>query len=115
MVKRTGHYTFLAGVLLAIIAGLVPALQSSFFITALVILGLAVGLLNISEKETTPFLVSTMALMIGGSSTLTLMPVIEGFPVGNLLRVIFAFMMVFVAPAALVVALKTIYLTAEER
>ena len=74
----------------------------------LVILGLIVGFLNITEKETTPFLVAAAALMLTGTSVGTLNSIDLGVSLGKYLAGIVSQIAVFVAPAAVVVALKAI-------
>ncbi len=115
MGNKTGHYAFLAGVLLAIIVGLFPETSKNYasaVIVVLVLLGLIVGLLNITAKETTEFLVAAIALMGGGAAleSITVIPVVGAVIYNILLHVA-----VFVAPAALVVALKAIKNLAESK
>jgi hypothetical protein len=108
---KVGHYAFLVGIALAVIAALVPMedLIKGYVILALVGLGLLVGLLNVTNKETTEFLVAAIALIATGSANLSAIPA-----VGIYLQAILQFITVFVAPAALVVALKAIKGLAEE-
>ena len=109
MDKRIGHYAFLVGVLLAVLAALVPALQVDWVIWALIIIGLIVGFMNITAKETTEFLVATIALMLVGSAGLEVIPT-AGRIIGTILLNILA----IVIPAALVVSLKAIYQLAQD-
>lgn len=107
---QVGHYAFFLGAILAIIAGLFTGLiEDQIVLTLLVILGAIVGLLNITVKETTGFLVASIALMLAGVVNLGLIPV-----VGVYLRSILTNIVVFVVPAAIIVALKTIYKMAQE-
>ncbi len=115
MGNKTGHYAFLAGVLLAIIVGLfyeAAKNYSSAVVVVLVLLGLIVGFLNVTARETTEFLVAAIALMGGGAAleSITVIPV-----VGTVLYQILLHVAVFVAPAALVVALKAIKNLAESK
>ena len=104
MHPKVGHYSFLAGVALAIIAGLVTGLVEDSIVTLiLVILGVIVGFMNITAKETTEFLVAAIALIIAGSAQLTGIPAI-----GQFLAAILGNIVVFVSPAAIVVALKAV-------
>ncbi|MBD3354536.1 hypothetical protein GF361_00965 [Candidatus Woesearchaeota archaeon] len=106
--KKTGHYSFIAGIVLAVLIALVPQLRGDISVWILVILGVIVGLLNVTAKETTGFLVASMALIIASSaSALTLATIWTGLTsiLGNII--------VFVSPAAIVVALKTVYSLAE--
>jgi len=107
MDAKIGSWAFILGVLIAIVAGLVPAWQTSTLVWVLVILGLIVGFLNITGKETTEFLVAALTLMIIGSA--------GAIPaLGVVILSILANIVAFVAPAALVVALKSIWTLAQK-
>lgn len=102
MDSKIGHWAFIIGILLAIIAGLVPAWQTPTITWILVVIGLIVGLLNIQAKETTEFLVAAITLLIVGSA--------GAIPaLGVIVLSILANIVAIVAPAALIVALKAIY------
>lgn len=108
---KTGHYAFFIGAILAIIAGLFQGLiPVTVVMTLLVVLGLIVGLLNITVKETSQFLVASIALIVAGIVNLGLIPY-----VGDYLRAILTNIVVFVVPAAIIVALKTIYSLAKAK
>jgi len=107
MARKLGGWAFIIGIALAVLAGLVPTMQTPTVTWVLVILGLVVGLLNIQEKETVEFLVAAVALLIAGSAGS--LPAL-GFVILAMLENIVA----FVAPAALVVALKAIYALAQD-
>ncbi|MBN2111684.1 hypothetical protein JW707_01160 [Candidatus Woesearchaeota archaeon] len=107
---KKGHYAFLVGVLLAVVAALIPSLQAAAWLPwVLIVLGLIVGFLNITAKETTEFLVATIALMAVGTGGLSAVPSAGAIVLGILKNLV-----AFVAPAALVVALKAIYALAGE-
>lgn len=101
--QRIGGYAFIAGIAIAIIGGLLN-ITGGIAISVLLILGLIVGLLNITVKETTPFLISAIALIVAGGADISILPLI-----GNLLQAVLNNIVVLVAPAAIVVALKEIY------
>jgi len=113
VVKRNvGHYTFIAGVILAIIVGLLGIRTLPYTTLILVLLGLIVGfLLNVTTSKTTEFLVAAIALIVAGTASgiLTIIPVI-GLYLQNILSAI----AVFVAPAAVIVALKAVFILAED-
>ena len=98
----TGHWAFILGVLLAIIAGLVPQLQTSTITWILVLLGLIVGFLNVTISETQEFLIAAIALLLISSTGA--LPVL-----GTIIAVMLSNIVAFVAPAALIVALKAVY------
>lgn len=109
-----GQYSFIVGVIIAILAGLVSRAVAAYegvIILVLVILGLVIGFLNISEKEMTPFLVATVALVVTGtaSNSLTVIPA-----VGPYLEAIVRNIAVLVTPAALIVSLKAVNALAKD-
>ena len=104
MEAKVGHYAFIAGVILAIIAGVLTNLIAANIVTlVLVVLGLIVGLMNVTAKETTSFLIAAAALMIAGSANLNVI-----WMVGTYVDAIVKNIAVFVAPAAIVVAIKAV-------
>ena len=118
--QKIGSYAFLIGVAIAIIAGVLYGSGQSgmlgaaagYIPLALVILGVVVGFLNIKDKETDKFLIASLALLAAPAAVqwLNQIPVI-----GMYLSGIVGNVAVFVAPAALIVALKAIYSLASEQ
>jgi len=114
---RYGEWAFLIGMALAVILGI----GSSFLSTStlpiiwavLAVLGLIVGVLNITEKEVNAFLIATIALLAVSSSITPIATVLSGVSGMDLLvKAISGFLSalaVFISPAAFVVALKAIY------
>jgi hypothetical protein len=107
MEKKAGEWAFLIGFLLAVLFGFLPDQWEGTATLLLVVLGLIVGFLNVSEKESTPFLVATAALMITSSAGSTLALIPPDF-LGNFLQNAVEKIGVFVAPAAIVVAIKSV-------
>ena len=104
-IHRVAHYAFFVGLLIAIVAGLFRNLVGpEVLVTTLVILGFLVGLFNLTAKETLPFLVAAVALMLAGIVNLGLIP-----GVGLYLRSILSNIVVFVVPGAILLGLKTIW------
>ncbi len=102
---QIGEWSFLAGILIAVLVGLVPGIvAASTVATVLVVLGILVGLINIGTKETADFLIATIALLVAGAAGLNALPAVGSY-VGSILSNIVA----FVAPAAVIVALKAVY------
>ena len=111
MDKKLGHYAFLVGIVLAVIAGLFKnAISIEIATLILVLLGLVVGFLNVSAKETTPFLIATIALLVAGSANLGDI----GYNIGPKVVSVLGYIVIFVAPAAIVVSLKAIYALAQD-
>lgn len=101
--KNIGYWIFLVGVLIAILAGIANTRTNPTIIGVLAILGLIVGLINVTLKEEVPFLIASVVLIIASTS-------LQAIPyIGNLLTAILMYIVVFVSPAAIVVALKAVY------
>lgn len=99
-----GKYAFIIGLVLAIIAGVVPAIAGYAYLSLImVILGLIVGFLNISEKDSSALLLGIVALSLVGTAAVSVIPAISA----NLETMLNNFV-AFVGAAGLVVALKTI-------
>ena len=116
MASKMGEWAFLVGVLVAIVAAIFSgsSTQTTGIVTlVLVVLGLIVGLLNVTEKETTPFLVASAALLLTGTAQTSLM-VIPPVALGKFLANAVSNIAVFVTPAAVVVALKAIKALAKD-
>lgn len=107
---RLAHYSFFVGLLIAILAGFFHSyVAPEVLVTTLVVLGLVVGLFNLTAQETTPFLVAAIALMLAGIVNLGLIP-----GVGIYLRAILSNIVVFVVPGAIIVGMKTIWKLASD-
>ncbi len=105
--QKIGELAFLVLVVISVIAGLFMDKTSPWAGTVaavLVVLGILVGLLNIAEGETTPFLVAAIALLMTSNVDFGLIKV-----VGPMINSIVYYIGVATAPAALVVAVKGIY------
>lgn len=105
--EKIGTWAFLLGVLIAIVAGFVPAWRTPQVVWVLVLLGLIVGLLNIRAKEVQEFLVASIAVLVVAS--MGALPAL-GITLGTILDNIIA----FVGPAALIVALKAVWDLAQD-
>lgn len=97
--ERVGKYAFIVGILVALIAGVfvVPWAPA-----ALAVLGVVVGLLNISAEDTRGFLLAAIGLMMSATA-LDVMPA-----VGEALAPFIRNLVVFIGAAVFVVAIKTL-------
>ncbi|MGC9310307.1 MAG: hypothetical protein ACP5E4_01130 [Candidatus Aenigmatarchaeota archaeon] len=102
-VEKIGQWSFIIGVVIAILAGLL-GMTSPNVPVLLMVLGIIVGLLNISETEIYNFLIAAIALLLSGVARLENLPV-----VGAIVGPILANITTFVAPAVVIVALKAIF------
>ena len=101
-VDVVGKWAFLIGVILAVVLGLFDPVMGNWAIV-LVIIGLIVGLLNVTDKEVAPFLMSGAVLIIAsalGGSLMSEMPYVGA--------VLDALLAVFV-PATVIVAIKNVF------
>lgn len=105
-----GAWAFVAGLVLALIAGLVMKDNQSVPLV-LGLLGIVVGLVNVTDSETTTFLVAAIAFMVAASSLANVAAFVDP-GISKYLVSVFTFAGVFVAPAAAVVAIKALYGTA---
>ena len=113
MEQKIGHYSFIGGVIIAVVLGLVPATTlgtaAVWLASLLVVLGLVVGFLNVTGKETKEFMMVATVLIIaafagGASDTLASVQTIGPYLAG-----IFTQILVFVVPATIVVGIKEIW------
>ena len=100
-----GSWAFLIGVILAVVLGLL-GMVSGIWVTILVVIGLIVGLLNITESETTPFLLSGAVLII--ASAWGQSDSIASIPYLNVKGILDALLVIFV-PATIIVAIKNVF------
>ena len=97
-----GGWTFLIGVILAVVFG-AGFLTSSTWLIVLVVIGIIVGLINVASKEVKNFLFSSAILIIVsslGKDTLNVIPVLR--------NILDALLSVFI-PAAIIVAIKHVF------
>ena len=108
MVKRQksgnmlGSWSFLIGVVLAVVFGLIGGLNQTLTYI-LVVLGIIIGLLNVGDEEVGPFLMAGAVLVIVstlGQAVVSSVPIFD-----NTLR---ALTVLFV-PATIIVALKHVF------
>ena len=118
---RIAHYAFFVGLIIAILSGGWFSLifngscsanrivSPAALVTTLVVLGLLVGLVNLTTKETVPFLVAAVALMLSGIVNLSLIP-----GIGSCLSSSLSNIVVFVVPGAVIVGLKAVWRLASD-
>ena len=103
-----GSWAFLAGVVLAVVAGLLAAfnvidLNSVFLASVLMVLGVVVGLLNVTRKETSSFLLAGVSVIVAsvfGAGVAMAVPGVSSI-LGALLFI--------VVPATIIVAIKSAF------
>ncbi len=104
---KIGKIAVVAGTLLAIAAGFF-GLTQPWFGWLLALLGVIVGFMNITSGETSKFLLAGIGLLMVGSA-------VDNVPViGEMLTSFLGYVIAFIAPAILVVALKSLFETARD-
>jgi len=118
MDKRFGHYSFAIGIILAVILGLANSAQfasgtQTALTSLLIVLGIIVGALNITGKETREFLLTAAVLVIVASLSITLLRSVAY--VGYILADLFSGILAFTVPAVIVVCIKNIWRLAKTK
>ena len=108
-----GAYAFLIGVVLAVGLGLFnDSLEyaGGLFYSALVLIGLIVGAMNISDKNSQTFLIASLSIVIVGALGVDALKYIttNNIAVNSLRSVLGSLSLLFI-PATVVVALKTVF------
>ena len=101
-----GAWAFLAGVILAVIFGFLPGY--AWVAIALFVIGIVIGLLNVTDTEVNQFLLAAVALVIVANfagESLGALPYVDQ---------IFANLIALFVPAAVIVALKSVFSVARK-
>lgn len=111
-----GAYAFLVGVVLAVVFGLFNnslAQATGAFYTALIIIGLIVGFMNVGGKDSHTFLLASLSIVIVGALGLEPLKYIANNYVVEALRNVLGSLLVLFVPATIIVALKTVFAMAK--
>lgn len=108
-----GAYAFLIGVVLAVLLGLLQksllASESNLPYAILVLLGVLVGSLNVGDKDSTTFLLASLALVIVSGFGQSALIYLSTIPILSSLNSILNALLVLFVPATIIVALKTVF------
>lgn len=104
---KIGSWAFLVGVIISIIAGFFTL--NPTWVAVLIVLGLIVGLLNITAKESGAFLLATISLVIVAAFGGNILGAVHA-----VLQKILNALIVFVIPATIVVAIRAIFAIASK-
>lgn len=108
--KRIRVYAFAAGIVVAIMAGIPPLDEVSWPQVVIVVLGLTVGVLNISgEDQIERFIIAAIGLKVTSAAFL------DFSPIGDGPKAIIINLEIFITAGLLFVALKRIYETFREK
>jgi predicted S18 family serine protease len=99
-----GFWAFLLGLFISLVAGaFLPA--NGIIVLVLVILGIVIGFLNITPKETQGLLLAAIALIVVGNA----FGALTFFDINKYIGGILVYITVFVSPAAVIAAIKTLW------
>ena len=103
---QVGKWSFIVGLVIAVAGGL--GFEQAWFGWVLAVLGLVVGFLNVSDKESQTFLLAAIALIVAANA-------VGGIPyIGELVSRIIANLVLFLGGAVLVVAVKSLFAVARD-
>jgi hypothetical protein len=106
-----GFLAFVGGIILAIVGG-IGYQDNGGIVLALVVMGILVGILNITGKEVLPLLIAAVALIVVGNTT-AFQPLDDlGGEAGTKINEIVAYLATFMAPAAVISAFRAIWAVA---
>ena len=103
---QMGKWAFIVGFVICVVAGLWIAQPWMYWVLA--VLGLIVGIMNVTGEETRTFLLAAIGLMLSASSIIAI-PLI-----GVAVTAVLANVVVFISAAVLVVALKSLFEVAKD-
>ena len=117
--EKIAHWAFVACVIIAIVMGLVVGYMAwngndiintnADVILILLILGIIVGLVNITAKEVTPFLIAAIALIVASTANVwSPLSTIHAL-LSSWADYILQYIVAFVAPAAVIIAIKAVF------
>ena len=116
--SQYGNILFLIGIGIIVIGALLNLGETvaRIIIATLSILGIVVGVLNITNKEAVSFIVAGTAIVLTLTPFLTLFPQrfeLSGVPLA-ILGGFYVYISAFIVPAVLVVAFRTCFQTAKD-
>jgi len=110
--EKVGSWAFIIGVILAIVIGLfgkyigIPVTSTSV-VLVLGLLGVIVGILNVTDREVGLFLIATIAFL---SAAIALDNVLKAVPVvGDIIIPVIGCIALFVAPGAAIISIKALW------
>lgn len=97
-----GSWAFLIGVVLAVVLGFLGSINATIA-WVLFVIGLIVGLLNIADEESSPFLFAGAVLIIAGAfgqEVLSIIPALDN---------VFQALLIIFVPATVIVAIRHVF------
>jgi hypothetical protein len=124
--EELAHWAFVACVIIAIVSGLAVGLMfynkdanfnntNAFLILVLFLLGIAVGLINITSKEVTLFLTAAIALMVASMANVWAPLSTIHELLADWATFVFNYIVAFVAPVAVITAIRAVFAIEESK
>lgn len=111
--NKIGVWSFIAGLVIAVIVSIVGAANAPVWAFLLVaLLGVVVGVLNITDEESKGYLIASIAFLMSFQTLASVISALAFNWVG--ISTFFELMSVFVAPGAAIVAVKALYALAKD-
>ncbi len=111
-IEKIGVWAFVAGLVVALILSAFSI--SNTVALVLIVLGLIVGLINIGDEEVHQFLLAALVFIVSAGALqnyVSLIPV----GIGNWLKNFLSAVILFVAPGAVITALRALYEVARSK
>jgi len=102
--SNLGRWAFVVGLIISVLLGFVTFSYASL---VLVILGLIVGFMNVSDKEASNYLIAVIALMIVGVAGLQALAVLGSLY--DWISTVLTSFITFAAASAVIVAIKELF------
>ena len=110
--NMVGSWSFLVGIVLAVLVGLGVGVSLTPTVTAvLALLGVIVGLLAVSARDVEPFVMDTIVVLLAAFVGRDVLSAVTLVNLGSVLDAVVALMV----PAAVIVALKEAFAIAKKR
>ncbi|MFA5857214.1 MAG: hypothetical protein WC867_07665 [Candidatus Pacearchaeota archaeon] len=103
-----GAWAFLIGVIVALIAGAM-GLTQSWIVGLLAVAGIVVGLFNVTDKESSRFLLAAVSLCIVAYTGGAALQDIAMVGVGKMLAGVLNALLILFVPTTVIVALKSVF------
>lgn len=105
---KIGSWTFMIGLILAIIIAILSAAAvPAWAVIVLAVLGLIVGIVNVTDDEAEKFLIAGIAFLLSFSALSSVLT--QLFLNWTAIGAFFSLLSVFMAPAIAIVAVKLLY------
>lgn len=113
--EKMGIWAFYIGLVIALLVAIISPSSgySRTFLAILAVLGIIVGLLNVTHKEASNFLIAAVALLLSASSLIAIASLVPYL--GEIIATFLQGIVIFIAPAAAIVSIRAFYEIAKKK